>query len=236
MNVTLVDVYVMRKMKRPEVREPSSAGAEEYGYQVVVVAVFVADEYQAIAEAAAHVALPRPEANGRLKKAMNDTAAEGVVKLIWKSDDLRSGDLTGLIMQSPELLRQATAELAKRAAGAAGVGALAVGPVPGVLANLAMEPVLSPTGELVHALEVAGVIVGVLIGDIHLAMICTKQLLYDSATSVLADAFAKAEARLEAQVENDAIRAIMIRDGDGPTDDLGPAAGPAQDDPFNPLS
>ena len=166
---------------------------------------------------------------------MNDTAAEGVVKLIWKSAEMPPGDLTTLIVQSPELLRQATAELGKRAAGAAGVGALVIGPVPDVLANLALEPVLSRADELVHAQEVAGVIVGVLIGDVHLATVCAKHLLYDEATSVLADAFAKAEARLEVQVKADAIRAIMIRADDGPIDDHGPLSPPI-DDLDDPLS
>jgi hypothetical protein len=54
--------------------------------------------------------------------------------------------------------------------------------------------------------------------------------------SALDNAFAKAQARLAVQVENDAVRAIMIRDDDGPIDDLGPAVGPAWDDPYYPLS
>jgi hypothetical protein len=109
--------------------------------------------------------------------------------------------LTALVWEQAELLRQASAESAKRAAGAAGVGALAIGPVPDVLANLALVPVLSRADEVVHALEVAGVIAGVLIGDVRLAMVCAKHLLYDEATNVLADTFAKAEAKLEVQVE-----------------------------------
>jgi hypothetical protein len=208
---------------------------EEYDYQLVVVTVLVADEDRAIADAAAVAALPRREANGRLRKAMNDTAAEGVVNLIWKSSDLPSGNLATLIVQSPDLLRQATAELAKRAAGMAGVGALALGPVPDVLADLTLEPVLNRADELLHSLEVAGVIVSVLIGDVNLAAICIKHLLYDGAINFLADAFEEAEARLEAQVKNDAIRATLIRDDDGPINDAGPAAGPARDEPYDPL-
>ena len=138
MNVTQVTFYVTRKIEQSGPRESSSADADEYEYQVVIVAVLLLTRIRPLRRLGQR-RFPRPEANSRLRNAMNDTAAEGVVKLIWKSTEMPSGDLATLIVESPELLRQATAELGKRAAGAAGVGALAIGPVPDVLANLALE-------------------------------------------------------------------------------------------------
>ena len=55
-----------------------------------------------------------------------------------------------------------------------------------VAAAFVLEPVLAPAADFLHGLELAGVLIGVVTGQMHLAILCAKHWLNDEVGSAIA--------------------------------------------------
>jgi hypothetical protein len=125
-----------------------------------------------------------------VKKAFNETTADQLVGLVWKSDDDLSPDqIAALIADLPDRMRTLAGQPINDLVRAAGAPALVAANVAGTAATFALSPVLDPLERLLHGLEVVGVLAGLVTGHLAFAVFCAKHLAHDELGSVVADAF-----------------------------------------------
>jgi hypothetical protein len=115
--------------------------------------------------------------------------ADHVEEKIWKADNLSDDQAATLVINLPGTLRSlAAAPLASLASGD-GVPGPAASFGADVAAAALLKPVLGPVDGLIHAFEVAGVIVALLTGVHPLVVTCVKYLAHDEIGSLLSRAF-----------------------------------------------
>lgn len=126
------------------------------------------------------------ELRDRLKDAWAETLAGDIEETVWKIDgpsDERQ--MTSLVASLPDsattLVQDQLAGLARDTSIPAPVASLGAG----VTATLVLSPVLKPAEEVLHSLEVVGIVLGLVTGLHPLVIVCAKHLAYDEFGSAL---------------------------------------------------
>jgi hypothetical protein len=122
----------------------------------------------------------------QLRDAVAESAADTVEQAFREIDDLSDGQVARLVANLPDLVKGLVAEPLGRIARAAGAPVPAAAFGTDVSGTLLLDPVLEPLGGVVHAFEVAGIVVGLVTGLHPLMVICAQHLAHDSLGSVLA--------------------------------------------------
>jgi len=129
-------------------------------------------------------------AGGELKEGIADVAADRVIGMAWKIDDLSAGTAATLIGM-PEKLQGLIDEPLIAAAGFVLPGPL--GSFTGEVAGtLLLKPVMEPVGKFLDGLEIVGAFAGVVTGQPGLSALCLKHLVRSRMTRLLGDAFKRA--------------------------------------------
>jgi len=184
--VVIVTLYVSRRKRRGSLLGEK----EEITDQVwLVVEVRSADEACSCPETDRN---PAPTATGgetfdeQLRDAVAESVADSVEQMFWESGDLSDDQIASLVANLPDLVKSLVAEPLGRIASAAGAPVPAATFGADVSATLLLKPVLEPLERVVHAFEVAGIVVGVVTVLHPLTVICAKHLAHDKLGSVVA--------------------------------------------------
>jgi hypothetical protein len=174
--VVIVTLYVSRRKRRGSLLGEK----EEITDQVwLVVEVRSADEACSCPETDRN---PAPTATGgetfdeQLRDAVAESVADSVEQMFWESGDLSDDQIASLVANLPDLVKSLVAEPLGRIASAAGAPVPAAAFGADVSATLLLKPVLEPLERVVHAFEVAGIVVGVVTVLHPLTVICAKHL------------------------------------------------------------
>jgi hypothetical protein len=122
----------------------------------------------------------------RLTTSVADVAADRVEGLIWKSADLCGQDALNLVADLPGIAQELAARPLGRAAEAVAVLAPAAVFGSQVAAAFVLEPVLGPAADILHGLELAGVLIGLVTGQGHLVVLCASHWLHDEVGGAMA--------------------------------------------------
>jgi hypothetical protein len=182
--VVVVNCYVLRRRR---LRRAARGLAEEKQYEYVYE-MWVVSEAVSVTAATA-VADSGDTTVGalmdRLTKSVADVAAGRVEGLIWKSADLPGQQALNLVADLPDIVRELAAKQLGGAPEAAGVAAPVAVFGSQVAAAFGLEPVLGPVEDFLHGLELVGVLIGVVTGQMHLAVLCTEHWLHDEVSSAV---------------------------------------------------
>ena len=235
--VTLVSCYVLRRKKRASASNENDTRTA-YGYQVWVVAqVCCGPDAASIPAFVAKVAEgDSAAAIRRIRKAVADVEADRTMAAFWRSANLTRQQALDLVADLPDTLRELAGTSLGSLAGVAGV------PIPVAMSGgeitsaFLLEPVLEPVTWMLHGLEVAGIVIGLAIGQPHLSILCAKHLLHDEVGSGLATVFERTMRPAEA-VSDDSDSATDSATGDAQSPKTilsgswrAPAQGPAAKD------
>jgi hypothetical protein len=184
--VVVVTLHVSRRKRRGSF--PGEKG--EITDQVwLVIEMRPADEACSCPEAELNPALSATGSetfDEQLREAVAEGLADRVEQGFWEIDDLSKDQLASLVANLPDLVKSLAAEPLARLASAAGAPAPAAAFGADVSATLLLKPVLEPVERLVHAFEVAGIVIGLMTGLHPLTVICAKHLAHDELGSALA--------------------------------------------------
>jgi hypothetical protein len=228
--VTLVSCYVLRR-KRSGSASDEDDTETAYEYQVWIVAhVYCGPHAASIPAVVAKVAEGESAAEvlgEHLRKAVADVAADRAMAAVWRSADLTRQQALDLVADLPGMLRERAGASLGNLADAAGAPAVLATFGGELAAVFLLEPVLEPVTQALHGLEVAGIVIGLAMGQPHLSILCAKHLLDDKVGSGLATTFERAmrpaesvgEDKAADAVTGDKARAEMLGDAQNPPHD-----------------
>lgn len=122
----------------------------------------------------------------QLRDAVAENAADSFEQRVWDIDDLSGDQLASFAANFPDLVKSMVSEPLGRIAGEVGMPVAGAAFGADVSATLLLKPVLEPLERAVHAVEVAGIVVGLVTGLHPLAVICAKHLAHDELGSAMA--------------------------------------------------
>ena len=183
--VVVVNCYILRRRRlRRAARGLAEEKQHEYVYEIWVVS-------EAVSVPAATAVVDSGDSTvrallERLTKSVADVAADRVEGLIWKSADVPRQQALNLVADLPNIVRELAAKPLEGVPEAAGVPAPVAVFGSQVAAAFVLEPVVGPVADFLHGLELAGVLIGVVTGQMPLAVLCAKHWLHDEVGGALA--------------------------------------------------
>ena len=189
-NVMRVTCFVCRRKRRRRGSGDKDAGT----YKVwLILELRLKKEVSPDREPSVDPALGADDAEKlgeRLREAIAESVAGQVEEMVWTTaDDLSDEQVTDFIAGLPDAVKTLVEQSLDSLAGAAGVPAPVALLGADVTAILLLKPVLEPIEDAVHALEVVGIVIGLVAGLHPLVITCVKHLAHDELGSVLTNAF-----------------------------------------------
>jgi hypothetical protein len=124
----------------------------------------------------------------RFQDAMADVLAGRIEGTVWRIAGLGPAEATNVLTGIPDAISEPLQEQLEKALVGAGIPVSAAGLGADMAATFLLQPILEPLEEAVHALEAAGIVVGLVLASPHVMVVFAKPLIHDKIGSLLSEA------------------------------------------------